>query len=407
MNPEPVFIVGVPRSGTTLLTAMLAAHSRMSCGPETHFFRKLSKTDPELICAPENWPRAALDFVGSIEHSAFAGYESKRLLEKYQIEESEIEHYLKDKDPSIPSVLASVTENHMRRMGKSRWVEKTPDHLEHVSLVRAYYPRSPIIRIIRDPRDVALSLLKVPWGARSFPEALLYWDRFDRVSAGFFATDSSAYTLRYEDLVENTREEAQKLCRFIGEDFEEGMLDTASTAGTVNSRNVSWKSKVSEPIDSSRTAVWRRELGRRENQLAEALLGDRLALYRYPLDERFERLGEFFPASHLAVKFADGVESVASRGVRFWPTSKAERPTVRVYLGDPARDHWLRQSGSKKLIEAMAISKDILQAGLRKNRVFWIPGEVDGGWAGYCAFWLRKLLNPFKLDPGSSTYKQQ
>ena len=119
MNKPPIYVVGAPRSGTTLLAAMLGAHSRISCGPETHFFRRLSAIDTNQICQKETWPAQAAAFVCSIRHTGYAGGSGKALIEKYQIEQEDIVEFLERKDPSIANALASVTEQYMVRAGKS------------------------------------------------------------------------------------------------------------------------------------------------------------------------------------------------------------------------------------------------------------------------------------------------
>ena len=156
MNNAPIFIVGVPRSGTTLLAAMLAAHSRISCGPETHFFRKLSKADEDRLVMPATWPDAAIDFVCSIEHASFSNRKPIALIEKYDIDRRQIADYLQQKEPSIANILASITDQYRSKMGKMRWAEKTPDHLMTLHRLRQSFPDAPVVRIIRDPRDVAL-----------------------------------------------------------------------------------------------------------------------------------------------------------------------------------------------------------------------------------------------------------
>jgi len=411
MKQDPVFVVGVPRSGTTLLTAMLAAHSRLSCGPETHFFRRLAEVDVDQLNDPETWPEPALNFISSIRHSGFTGYESKYLLEKYELDVSQIAAYLASKEPTIQNILASVTEQYMVRQKKSRWIEKTPDHLAYIHSIRTYYPASPVVRIVRDPRDVALSLMKVPWGAKSLLGALLFWRRFDEASAEFFSTDKNSDTIRFEDLVSNPAETLQKLCQFIGEEFEQAMLDTSSSGQRVNSRNVPWKQKVSQPPDTARIAAWRNDLTKEENQLAEAMLGDRLAVYGYPKEEKFTRLGKIFPAAHLAPKYMVGLKSVASTGVRFWETYQGERPTARVYLGDPSNDNWLNGKKSERFINTLLISWNIVKARLQGNSVYWIPEPTGEQWTGYFAYFLKKLLTPFRLhsrpvvraqEPGSA-----
>ena len=400
MTENPIFIVGAPRSGTTLLAAALATHSRISCGPETHFFRRLSETEPDELLA--DWPDRAADFICSIKHSGFTGHESKLLIEKYGLQPEEIAAFLVDKMPTVPNILASVTEQHMARMGKQRWAEKTPDHLAHVALIRHYFPDAPIIRIIRDPRDMALSLTRVPWGAGSFFEALLFWRRADQISRDFFATDENSYTLRFEDLLAAPRETLQQLCQFIGEEFEAEMLDTSRTGKQVNSRGVPWKAKVSQPFDPSRSGVWRQEISQADNQLAEAVLGDRLMAYGYPQEETFTRLGELFPASGLAVKYEAELKEIAGQGVRFWPVNGEESPSVKVFLGDPAANHWLAHGGGGKVKNAFSISTEIIKANMTKNQVYWIPEGAEQDWSGYLAFGLKKLLGSHKVAAGAS-----
>ncbi len=397
MKKEPIFVVGVPRSGTTLLAAILAAHSNMSCGPETHFFRWLAKTDVDQILNSETWPEPAINFICSITRKSFSANDSKYLIDKYQVEKQDITRYLENKEPSIAHVLSAITEPYMMAMKKSRWVEKTPDHIEHVQLIRKYFPEAPIIRIIRDPRDVALSLTKVPWGAQTPLEALLLWKRLDEASEEFFSTDHLCYTIHFEDLVLSPQEELQKLCQFLGEEFEEAMLDTSSTGKQINSRNVPWKDKVSQPIDASRTSVWRDKLTKQENQLAEAVLGDRMKVYRYPREENFVQLGEIYPEFSLAPSYAHSLTRLSSTGIRFWKTHKDEKPTVKIYLGDPGNSSWLKRKKTERLVNTLSISVDVIKAIVSKDFVYWIPDKNGLEWSGYCSFLLKKILAPYKI----------
>jgi hypothetical protein len=397
MSDEPVFVVGVPRSGTTLLAAMLAAHSRLSCGPETHFFRWLARVEERQLCDASTWPGPAASFVQSIRHTAFIPGTERTLLEKYQIDESGIPAYLRAQDPSVPNILRSVTEQHMEAQGKRRWVEKTPEHLLHVATIRRFFPRSPIVRVIRDPRDVALSLMKVPWGVQSFLQGLLYWQRLDAASRDFLADDRLVYTLRFEDLVSCPREELQKLCRFVGEAFEERMLDTSNTGEAINSRNVPWKNKVREAPDSSRAEAWRSELTRPENQLAEALLGDHLVTLGYRVNEHFSRAAEIYPRSGLAAEYAGAMAIVASKGVRFWKAGPEEQCRTKVYLGEPGSREWLGEQKAGRVMKALPVLSDIASAAMRHRDLYWIPNRDDGQWAGYVSLLLRRCLSPYRV----------
>jgi hypothetical protein len=398
MNQAPIFIVGVPRSGTTLLAAMLAAHSRMSCGPETHFFRYLSKIDPGSLCDKETWPGPAIDFLYSVTYPSFSESERKNLVDKYEVERQQVEEYLTAREPLISNILSSVTEQYMRTMAKVRWVEKTPDHIKHVDLIRKYFPESPIIRIQRDPRDVAVSLTKVPWGAPSFPRALLFWKKFVEASEKFFCTDRNSYTLRYEDLISSPVKELQRLCQFIGEDFEETMLDTSFTGKQVNTQNVPWKEKASQPIDVSRISIWRNVLTNQENQFAEAFIGDHLEKYGYPRQESFRQLGEIYPKFLLVAKYATALEVVTSKGIRFWKKDQAEKPAVTIYLGDPGDDQWLGDKKSERIANLLSLSARMVKSWLTDHTVFWVSETSEDKWSGYFDYLIRRLLMPYKVS---------
>jgi hypothetical protein len=402
MSNEPIFLVGVPRSGTTLLAAMLAAHSRISCGPETHFFRKLAHIDAEKLVLPASWPEAAVEFVCSIEHASFSDRKPIPLIEKYQIDCCQIESYLQPKEPSLRNILASVTETYQLALGKERWAEKTPDHILSLGQLRQNFPNSPVIRIIRDPRDVALSLTKVPWGAMSFVEGLLLWKRLDEKSNSFFQTDQLCYSLRYEDLITCPDEELAKLCRFIGEEFEPGMLDTSETGMQLNVRNVPWKDKVSQPVDASNVAIWKNQLSGPDLQLAEAILGDRLEALGYARAVSFNRLGEVYPRLSLAPKYTQALTDLASGGIRLWKTTQDERAAAKIYLGDPMCEGWLVGNKISHLLEAGAILMDLFKARQSKQDIYWIAGSQADDWTGYSAALLKKALSPYRYPDNAS-----
>ena len=397
---EPVFIVGAPRSGTTLLAAMLDAHSRISCGPETHFFRRLAQVDYQELIAAENWPDKAVDFIASIEHTSSLGSEKKFLLDKYQLERPSLTQYLAENPPEVRHILGAVTEQYMCRMGKQRWVEKTPDHLEYVADIRKFFPDSPVVCIVRDPRDVALSLTKVPWGVQSVTEALLFLRRLDDSSAPFFAADENVYTLHYEELVSDSEETLKALCAFLGEEFETEMLDTSKTGKRINSRNAPWKEKVSKPVDKSRIEVWRQEMTVSENRLAEAMFGDRIAAYGYAVEGRYTHLGTAFPDERPFIQFASQLEPIAVQGVRFWAEYDGEKPGAQVYLGDPGDETWLGAGRWGRLRSTWQVTWDILRAVTARKRVYWIFDKKTARWSGMSAAWLKLLLGALARDEG-------
>lgn len=398
MDAPPIFIVGAPRSGTTLLAAMLAAHSRLSCGPETHFFRWLSNRDAGRLIQHDAWPARAAQFLESITFSNYKDATRTSVVDKYELSRDRVENYLRDRSPSIANILSSLTVPFMQDMGKARWIEKTPDHIEHVAQIRENFPDSPIVQILRDPRDVAVSLTKVPWGAPSLLAGLFYWKRLYESSEEFFRRDPLAYILKYENLVTCPVDELRRLCQFIGEDFEEEMLDTSNSAKKLNSVKVSWKEKASQPLDASRLNVWRRELSAAENRLAEAFIGDKLEQLGYPGEALFEQWGEIYPSQQLALKYEDSIGAIASKGIRFWKSPEEKTVPVKVYLGDPGADHWFKGNKLERTWRTAALIREIKKLISLERSIYWVSETLYQRRSISLTGQLTRLLTPYRLE---------
>jgi len=253
----PVFIVGIARSGTTLLAAMLSAHSRLDCGPESRFFaryRHLDSAARARLLDPALWPDPAVEFVGSLRNQGHP------VNELFGLTLVQVRDHLAGRPPSLAAMLESLTVSHARAAGKARWMEKTPRHLLMTDTLWRHWPAARVIRIVRDPRDVALSLSRMPFAKDSVVGNLVRVDHDDRISRQRVEADPRAMTLRYEDLVTEPERELRRICRFLGEDYEPGMLDARGTAAKVAAAHEWWKEGVSGPLNSSSVGRWRREM---------------------------------------------------------------------------------------------------------------------------------------------------
>jgi hypothetical protein len=359
----PIFVVGFPRSGTTLLSAILGAHSKISCGPETEFFWSLpggSRT--KRIYRAGTWPEEAANYL-------FSCSQDKLTPEIYGITRDEIISFLKRRARSLSAILESITEPFMKRAGKVRWAEKTNRHLLCLRDIRRCYPSAPIVRILRDPRDSGLSLMSQEWSkgligvpSVSLAAALLYWRHFDDSSARFFETDRNSMTLRFEDLVLHPEAELRKLCRFIGEEFEPGMMDTSRSIANVNPDRVSWKQKAGQKIDPSRVAVWRSQTTEKQQRQAEAVVGDRLKAYGYPTSCEFDRYIEILDLVVLST-FPVLVGRLLDGNTRFWKAHPRETPQMKFFVGDPRTLDWVgrsRLSCGAKVLKVAASAADSL-----------------------------------------------
>jgi hypothetical protein len=376
---------------------MLAAHSRLSCGPETHLFNQDVPPDAAKLCAARHWPKRAIEYLYSID---ILGQSPPEL---YGFSREQIETYLRARPPSLAAILGTLTEQHMIQVGKQRWVEKTPGHCLCVHAIRQYFPTSPIIRIVRDPRDVALSLLRQKWGPRSHIECIWKWRAFEAISAPFCQTDPNTFTLRYKDLVLEPEATLRKVCDFIGEEFEARMLDTSESIQHVNKINDNCQAKAGTPPDPSRIADWINALSDQENRVFEAVLGNSLLKYGYACRDDFKGYVAVYPASQSRY-YWHALQDFVERGFRFWPKHPGERPTHRVYLGQPDADDWLPGNSLARLWMTVKIRIDLWRARPNGEQVHWL-NEGPRKTEGICAHLLHLGLKPFSTStvvPGAA-----
>ncbi|EDX86781.1 Sulfotransferase domain family [Synechococcus sp. PCC 7335] len=254
MLDQPVFIVGAPRSGTTLLSAFLANHSEIACGPETHFFRRLNPNKLRSAIEEVDWPKKAVNEILSLKLSRQPVYEL------FELTPGEIDEYLTCRSPSITNMLESLTLQHAQKKDKKCWVEKTPNHLLHLPTIRKAFPQAFIVRIIRDPRDSAVSMRKLPWASQSVLANCYLWSEWFNQSHDFCEDDKGTLTIRYEDLVLEPEATLRKVCNHIHRTFEPSMMDTSKSAHNVITPKEPWKLQVSQPLDPSRLYAWKKNL---------------------------------------------------------------------------------------------------------------------------------------------------
>ena len=236
-----IFLVGCPRSGTTLLQSLLAAHAQVCSFPETHFFPNAVGRGWRryLGVASPNARRRLLEFLEEIGRE-----DLKWLVPRHGF-------LLKDYVNAFVKILDVLTEQGSKKI----WVEKTPRHLHYIALIEKYIPDAKFIHIVRNGKDVVASLYEVThkhpeiWGGpRSIEQCINRWINDVRISLRHLHRPNHIL-VQYENLVEAPRSILEKLCAFIGIPFDEVMLrEYGSAARRVISKNEVWKAGVDRPI---------------------------------------------------------------------------------------------------------------------------------------------------------------
>lgn len=269
---SPIFVVGAARSGTTLLQSSLGAHPRIAAPPELYFIARIASLadyygDLTEDLRLEQALRATLDLP---------------VLESIELDEKDLLDTARASPRTYGALMAVVMTAIASSWGKPRWSDKSP--WQRPPAIWGLFPDAQVVHVIRDPRDVIASSVEAPWILESPLELARTWKRFnmEATTAGGQAGPSRYHRVRYEDVVRDPEIVLRGICAFLGEDFDDAMLDPSrrGTSGTVADAAAPWQSRVAHEIDTS--SVGRHQaLPIRQRVLVAAALRHELAPLGY------------------------------------------------------------------------------------------------------------------------------
>jgi len=295
---RPIFIVGVHRSGTTLLRYMLNSSPRIYIPPESDFFPRFFGRDPT--------GRLSEKRIAYLLDVIFRRY---RLVKEWQGDPPRLEEFLRAMPDRTPAAfLDTLYRLYAQQYGAVRWGDKTPIYTSYMDLLDRLFPQAQFIHVIRDGRDVALSMLE-KWGNEVHID--IYFTARNWVRRIRRAQASAArlgperyYELRYENLVADPEGVLRPLCDFLGEPFVPEMAEP-HRLGRRRIRPDNFHAPIRQPPNTAHVGRWRREMSPADLRLFQRVAGDLLAELGY----RPEDAGPMPPAEQaryaaLAVKYA-------------------------------------------------------------------------------------------------------
>jgi hypothetical protein len=196
-----------------------------------------------------------------------------------------------------------------RQDGKERWGDKTPYYLGWIDEIKAVWPGARIIEIVRDGRDVGLSIMKVPFGANNTYVAARDWaegiDLGRRAAARY---PSDVFTVRYEDLTAEPEQHVRRMCDFLRIPFTEEMLAVEKTSEKkLVADQKDWFTNVWAGINQKSVGKWRREMSPAQQRLFAAVAEEQLRFHGYELGEHAvagARVGAGRRAMHTATNYS-------------------------------------------------------------------------------------------------------
>lgn len=242
---KKLFVVGCPRSGTTILQQALHRHSQIVFPPETSFLFLLGfpRRDQKA-----HWSRVVQDLgidlpfpaggIGSVR-SARALYEQ----------------------------MASLYLQRSARPDVVYFGEKSPEHQLRLPVLRAMFPDAKVLLIYRDGRDVALSLARVPWLFGDLELSFALWLHYYRIQKEVIQWHWPDLCLvQYEQLVADPEGELRRILAFLGLAYEPQVATGQGDDRVIAEREWTWKARSLEKISAARAGIWQKEMT--DHQLA-------------------------------------------------------------------------------------------------------------------------------------------
>lgn len=277
---RPIFVMGCPRSGTTLLQLMLHRHSRIAIPPENRFVLGgyLHRREFGDLRAADNRARLAAWIVDR-HGSKFADL---------GLDSDTIRAAIVSGPPTLGDALATVLRAYAQRFGKPRWGDKRSAYMTNVPTIRKLFPTAQLVAVVRDGRDCVASLKEVPRRHRRDVASLAAQWAYN-VDCGRRARRKlpadSYYELRYEDLAAEPAAALGALCEFLGERFEPQMTEPDRIATLAVPRQKTWHQRPHEAVAAIRVNTWRDRLAPEEIAFCDSVLAGRLRSYGYPVGQ--------------------------------------------------------------------------------------------------------------------------
>lgn len=288
---QPLFVIGSPRSGTSLLRLVLTSHSKIIIPPECGFivwlYGKFSRWNKRDSINPT-----------TREHFLNELYACKKF-DTWALERITLDGLISNLQPSNYATLcALVYSAYMSKLGRSAtiWGDKNNFHIDHLPLLGEIYPNARFLHIVRDGRDVACSYREVMNRKSASPYAPNFKTDIKSIGNEWSTNvnkvgdyldkliNAKQTTVRYEDLVLQPEYVLSEVCSWLNLSYEPQMLafhETNKCKQLEPSLTMDWKQRTVEPISADTVGRYRVLLSIEEQNLFNLTAGPGLAKYGY------------------------------------------------------------------------------------------------------------------------------
>jgi hypothetical protein len=268
------FIIGRPRSGTTLLRVLFEAHPHVIVPPESPFIISLYKKYARITFWDEK-------IIREFTEDLF----KQRYFDKWLIRRDELyAHLLEEKgENTFQQIVRRVCLSYKSVFEKEeiRLIgDKNPFYSLYADRIHKLFPESKIIHITRDYRDNYLSLINVNFEVPIVPLVVYRWKfAWKRMQKLKRQNPGLIYSLNYEDLATNPEEIFKELCGFVGLEFDPHVLSFYEKKAEVE-KTYAGSSEIAlvhkslfNPISTDRMNLWKKEMTEHQIKVADLVAG--------------------------------------------------------------------------------------------------------------------------------------
>lgn len=299
---KPIFILGCPRSGTTMLASLLN-NSSYGEPVETHFITKYYKklNNYGRLDNKENFKRLINDIL------------KERAVMQWKLQLDPDKFFDEINELNFKEIVNKLCMERSHKKGYASWGDKTPHYLRNCDILFKLFPDSKYIYIVRDGRDVALSLMEKPWGPNNVLTCAELWKRYNVTSEIIeeLKKRKQLYFVRYEDLLDNAEQIVPEVYNFLDEKNDESEM-----------------SKLIGRIKKGNYNKWKTKMNARQIKIFENTAANTLKRFGYEATYEESELNGFTRAMY------NGHESIM-RGIFLFKTNVIDGIGIRFFGKEP------------------------------------------------------------------------
>lgn len=278
-SDRPIFVVGCPRSGTTLFRVMLHAHPRIALPPENQYVMPAYHRRARFKNLSEQKNRQRLaDWITQRPDGGF---------HYLQLDGEKVAREIVDGATTLGTALGIPFRAYAQKFDKERWGDKRPAYYGFMDELDHMFPDAQFIHVVRDGRAAVASFkakMAVPRSDDGIRGIATWIRAVDAARASGAKLGPQRYfEVRYEDFIADAEREMRAVCAFLGEEFHPEMCQPELIATEVTPKSWSHQEQILQGIHAKSVEAWRDELEPWEIATMERVAGGRLKSFGYEL----------------------------------------------------------------------------------------------------------------------------